>query len=793
MRLRGKAPAIAGACVAGALAAGPQAQLTNPLAGQPEAITEGRVLFRLECGFCHGIDARGGGRGPDLTSGRFVHGDTDADIFRTITQGISGSEMPASSLRPDEAWSVVAYLRSLGLGPREAVRGDARSGERLFFGESACWTCHRVNGRGGRLGPDLSRIGAARTPAALAENIRQPGKEVSRGYETVVAIAKDGRRTVGVRKNEDTFSVQLIDQQETLHLLEKQDLREVSHPPGSLMPDYREAELPDDKLRDLVAYLDGLRGSAASSAAATSSAGAVPATRLLKAPSEPRSWLTYSGDYAGRRYSGLAQIATHNVHQLGVRWVFQTGRPGSQQTTPLVIDGVMYATGSGNHVWALDARTGRTLWRYQRNLPDKLALCCGPVNRGVAALGDKLFLATLDGHVVALDAKTGTAVWETRAEDHRKAYSFTGAPLAVKDKIIVGVAGGEYGVRGFIDAYHADTRAWRFYTIPGPGEPGNDTWQGDSWKIGGAPAWLTGTYDPELNLTYWGIGNPGPDLHGGQRQGDNLYSDSVVALDVDTGRLKWHYQFTPHDVHDWDATEIPMLLDVAVNGRQRKLLVQANRNGFYYALDRSDGKLLQARPFAKVTWAKGIGPDGRPVVLPGTDPTPEGNNVCPGLGGATNWMSPSMSPLTGLFYVTVREQCDTFYTAPQPFREGRIFFGSAFHAVPGEQPWGALRALDPATGEQRWELKTFRPSMSGTLATAGGLVFTGDADGYLMALDARTGRLLWKMHAGGAVTAAPVSYSVDGRQHVAVAAGGALFSFSLPEQAPGDARLPTNH
>jgi alcohol dehydrogenase (cytochrome c) len=560
------------------------------------------------------------------------------------------------------------------------------------------------------------------------------------------------------------------------------------------MPDFPADLLPEARLQDLIAYLDTLRtpaapGAAAAGADAADVDGGVPAERIVKAAAEPANWLTYSGDYAGRRYTGLKQITAENVHQLAPRWVFQSGRPGTLQTTPLVVDGVMYVTGMSNTVFALDARSGRTLWRYQRTLPARLALCCGPVNRGVAALGDRVFLATLDGHVVALDARTGAVEWETAAEDHQKAYSFTGAPLAVKDKVIVGVAGGEYGVRGFIDAYDAATgkRAWRFYTIPGPGERGNDTWSGDSWKSGGAPAWLTGTYDPALNLVYWGVGNPGPDLSGEQRKGDNLYSDSVVALDADTGRLKWHYQFTPHDVHDWDATEIPVLLDATVGGAQRKLLLHANRNGFYYVLDRQSGELLRAKPFAKVTWAKEIGKDGRPVLIPGTDPTPDGNNVCPGLGGATNWMSPALSPQTGLLYVTVREQCDTYYSAPQAFREGRIFFGSTFHGVPGEEPWGALRALDPATGALRWEFKTFRPSMSGVLATAGGLVFTGDGDGYVMAIDARSGRLAWKMHAGAGVSAAPISYAVDGRQHVAIAAGAALFSFALPE-APEPAR-----
>jgi alcohol dehydrogenase (cytochrome c) len=435
-------------------------------------------------------------------------------------------------------------------------------------------------------------------------------------------------------------------------------------------------------------------------------------------------------------------------------------------------------------MWAQDARSGRVLWRYRHPLPKRIPLCSGPENHGVAVLGDKVFLATLDAHVVALDAGSGALLWDVEADDYRKGYSFSVAPLAVKDKIIVGVAGGEYGMRGFIDAYEADTgrRAWRFYTIPAPGEPGSETWSGDSWMRGGAPAWLTGTYDPAFNLTYWGIGNPGPDLHGADRLGDNLYADSVVALDVDTGKLRWHFQFTPHDVHDWDATQIPMLLDLTIDGQARSALVMANRNGFFYALDRSNGQFLFAKTFAKVTWATGVDAKGRPMVVPGTDPTPDGNNVCPGVAGATNWMSPSHNPQTGLFYVTAREQCDTYYSAPQMYKEGRLYFGSTNHAVPGGERWGAVRAIDPASGNIKWEFKTFRPSMTGTLSTAAGLVFSGDRDGYVFALDAATGKLLWKLNVCGPVNSTPITYSIDGRQYVVVAAGSSLFSLGLPAE-----------
>ena len=360
--------------------------------------------------------------------------------------------------------------------------------------------------------------------------------------------------------------------------------------------------------------------------------------RIRGAAQEPQNWLTYSGSYAGWRYSTLDQISASNASALSLQWAFQVGDLGQFETTPLAVDGVLYGTGQNNRAFAIDARTGRAIWRYQRNLPDKLQPCCGMVNRGFAILGNKLFLATLDAHVIALDTKTGNVLWDVTATDYHQAYTFTVAPLAVKNEVIVGVSGGEYGVRGFIDAYDADTgkRVWRFNTVPGPGEPGHQTWPGDSWKTGGAPAWITGSYDPELNLIYWPTGNPSPSNYGGDRNGDNLYSNSMLALDADSGKLKWYFQFTPHDLYDYDATQIPVLLDTEWYGKQRKLLVLANRNGFVYVLDRTNGEFLSAKPFGRVTWAKGIGADGKPIVNTALETKDGGNLVCPGAFGMTN-------------------------------------------------------------------------------------------------------------------------------------------------------------
>ena len=510
-------------------------------------------------------------------------------------------------------------------------------------------------------------------------------------------------------------------------------------------------------------------------------AGEVTTRRLLNALSEPENWLHYRGDYSGRNHRPLKQIHRENVQDLRVQWVFQTGTGAKFETVALVVDGIMYLTAPYNNGYALDARTGRVLWRYQRRLPKQQSLCCGFINRGFAILGELLFMATLDSHLVALDSKTGSVVWDVQMEDYRGGYSSTLAPLVVKDKVIVGTSGGEFGARGFLDAYDSKTgkRRWRFWTVPAPGEPASESWSGDSWKTGGAPTWMTGTYDPELDLLYWGVGNPAPDFNGDNRKGDNLYSDSVIALDPDNGELRWHFQFTPHDSHDWDANEVHMLLDLEIGGTGRKVVVQANRNGFYYVLDRETGEFLLAKKFARVTWASGVGPDGRPQVLPDTTPTEQGNYVCPGVAGAANWMASSYNPEAGLFYFMAREECSIFFSEEQEFREGQFFMGSTTQLRADEETWGAIKALDPATGEMKWEFKLYSPAWAGTLSTTGGLVFAGDMEGYVIALDAETGEALWRFQTGTAIFTAPMTYMLDGTQYVAIAAGSALYTFAL--------------
>ena len=523
--------------------------------------------------------------------------------------------------------------------------------------------------------------------------------------------------------------------------------------------------------------------------------------RLLNADQEPQNWLTYSGGYSSTRHSGLDQITPANVDDLELKWVFQARSLENFTATPLVVDGIMYVTQPPNDVVALDARTGSVFWVYEHVPARDARPCCGRINRGLAILGDTLFMATIDAQLVAIDAVTGDANWKTAVGEPSQGYAMTVAPLVVKDKVIVGVAGGEYGIRGYIAAYDAATgdEVWRFYTIPGPGEPGHDTWEGDSWMHGGASVWLTGSYDPELNQTYWGIGNPGPDFNPEQRKGDNLYSDCVVALDADTGELKWYFQFTPNDPYDYDSVQIPVLVDVpAAGGGAVKVMFWANRNGFFYALDRTTGRFIDGQPFVDVNWAEALDDSGRPVETP----QPSGAVTYPGVQGGTNWYSPSYSPRTGLFYVSAWENYGEVFTPspePEEYREGQIFLGGRrLPPIPGAatppnltrgpiNTWteatgtGAVIALDPRTGEQRWKFDMTDVTSSGILTTGSDLLFTGGREGYFYAMDARNGDQLWRTRLGAMIHNGPISYQVDDQQFVAAAAGNVLFVFGLPE------------
>ena len=513
---------------------------------------------------------------------------------------------------------------------------------------------------------------------------------------------------------------------------------------------------------------------------------------------EPHNWLTYNGSYLSQRHSPLDQITPDNVADLELQWVLQNRVFGAWQSNPIVVDGIMYLTQRPNDVIALDPTTGRVFWIYQHNPDARYQVCCGANNRGVAVLGDKVFTGTLDGRLLALDRTNGERIWDVEVGDVTRAYSITMAPLAIKDKVLVGVGGGEFGIRGYVVAYDADTgeEAWKFYTIPGPGEPGHDTWEGDDWKHGGAPVWITGSFDADLDLVYWGVGNPGPDWNAEQRPGDNLYSDSVVALDVDTGELEWHFQFTPNDPYDYDSVQVPVLVDRPWEGEDRKLMLWANRNGYFYVLDRTNGEFLLGKPFVKVNWSSGLDENGRPIVTT----QPAGQPTWPGNQGGTNWYPPSYSPRTDLFYFHAWENYATIY-APleQEYTPGEAFLGGGFtvktpvHGAPGigigrttpinnwtsEVGYGSLKALDPDTGDPAWTFDHFDVSDAGMLTTATNLLFTGGREGYFYALNAESGELLWKASLGGQIVMAPVTFAIDGVQYVTVISGNAMSTFAL--------------
>jgi alcohol dehydrogenase (cytochrome c) len=553
-------------------------------------------------------------------------------------------------------------------------------------------------------------------------------------------------------------------------------------------------------LRALARPLFALGVLAAASAAAAPAQAQVTADRVRRASDEPQNWLTYSGTYASQRHSLLRQIDPGNVKNLELKWVLPNQVFGAWQATPLVVDGVMYVTQRPNDVLAVDATTGRVFWQYRYPVSPEARVCCGSNNRGLAILGSTLFMGTLDGRLVAIDAAGGRPLWNVAVGDPRLGYSITMAPLAVKDKILVGVGGGEYGIRGFVAAFDpaSGKELWRFHTVPGPGERGHETWKNDAWKTGGGSVWLTPSYDPALNLTYWGIGNPGPDWNADLRPGDNLYTDSVIALDADTGALKWHFQFTPNDTYDYDAVQIAVLADIRLRGTPTKALMWANRNGFFYVLNRETGAFLSGAPFVKVNWASGLDAKGRPIPTP----QPAGQPTWPGNQGGTNWYSPSFSPRTGLFYVSAWEgYASIFRKEPATYIPGRNFLGGGHTVatpVPGApgprigrytpvNDWtdvtgrGAVIAIDPQTMQRKWTFTQYDVTDSGILTTATDLLFTGGREGYFYALDARTGDVLWKASLGGQIVNGPIAYAIDGKQYVAVISGNSLYTFALRE------------
>ena len=546
----------------------------------------------------------------------------------------------------------------------------------------------------------------------------------------------------------------------------------------------------------LVAFvMTSINGAWAQDGTSTAVPGAlapVSNERLSQGTEDPSAWLMYGGNFENWRYSPLTTINRDNVDKLQAAWMFQTGIPGQLEAAPIIADGILYLTASYNNLYALDAVTGAILWHHEHQMPSDLVICCGPTNRGVAIADDKVYMATLDARLLALDRASGKVVWNTVLDDYKDGYSATAAPFVVKDLVIVGIAGGEYGARGFVDAYDRTTgeRRWRRYTVPTAGEPGVETWAGDSWKTGGGSSWVTGSYDPKRDLLYWPIGNPSPDWNGDTRAGDNLYTNSALALDPDNGEMKWYFQYTPHDVWDYDATNGLIVIDIQHDGQDVRALVQPNRNGYLYVLDGETGAFLSGTPYVdRINWAKGLDESGRAIVDENYVPMDGGNPeyICPGnVGGNNGSFTYAYSAITKLMYVPTIESCGKMEKAVTVFVNGTPFWGGGPGVMQGEDgsSYGHLSAIDPASGKIVWRYLDEYPMVGGAMATAGGLVFTGNQQGYALAFDDTSGEVLWKFQTGSTIRSQPTTYAIDGRQYVAIGSGGGGLAVTLVGEPP---------
>jgi PQQ-dependent dehydrogenase (methanol/ethanol family) len=739
-------------------------------------------LFAQRCAVCHGADAGGTDRGPALAGNRGLRARAAKEIANIIKTGTPGG-MPAFPLPEDQLGPLVDYIHYLNATALESKPpGDKAAGEAFFFGAGNCATCHTVAGRGGSNGPDLSAIGRQLTLPELEQSLSDPNARIAAGYETVNVTLANGKSLRGFARSRGSHDLQLQTLDGLMHLLNDKEYIRIASEPDSLMPALKATS---DQQRDLMAWLSSLGGIAEGPLA--NQPAAHPPTSPAESEFEailhpaPGDWPTYHGRLNGNRYSSLDQINTGNVSRLQLQWIYPIDyRP--LETTPLVAGGMMFVTGP-NQVSALDGRSGREIWRYTRPRT-KAGTIAGDAalgaNRGVAMLGDRVFFNTDNAHMICLSRLTGALLWDVNMTDSPEHYGATGAPLVVGDLVISGVAGGDEGIRGFIGAWSVTTGEllWRFWTVPKPGEPGSETWQGDAIKTGGGgSSWLTGTYDPETNLLYWPTGNPFPDTDGADRKGDNLYTDCDLALDPKTGQLRWYFQYTPHDLHDWDAEQPPLLVDTMFQGRDRKLLLHGNRNGYFYVLDRTNGDFVFAAPLVKkLTWASGIDDKGRPKLTPNNETTQTNTVTCPAVRGATNWYAPAFSPRTGLFYVMTVEDCGSYRQAP--------LGGFGFLNNPRDPGMKYIRAINIETGTVVWEIPQVGPvekNYSGVLATAGDLVFYGETSGGFAAVDAKSGKTLWHFEAGNIWKGSPMTYMVGGRQYIAVAAGSNIVSFALPD------------
>ncbi len=767
--------------------------LSSTLApGQPGQAPAAGKIFSERCASCHNEDASGSDRGPALARSRRLRTRSTNEIRDIIRNGAPGG-MPPFALPENELQALAVFIRSMNATAFDAPpEGDVAAGERFFFGKGQCSSCHTAMGRGKPAGPDLTNAGRQLTLPDLTRTLTDPNRQVSDSYTIVSVRLRDGSTVKGFARKETLHSLQLQTLAGRLLLLGDGEYQIVGRDKTSAMPPLRATA---DEQRDLLAFVSRLGGLAPGALTGGGESIDRAAIEEILHP-KPGEWPSYNGTLNGNRHSPLDRINRTNAGRLTLQWVFSMQYFGLE-ATPLVAGGVMFVTGP-NQVYALDARSGQEIWRYSRprsTSPSVAGDAAKGANRGAALLGDRVFYATDDAHLICLDRLTGALRWDVYMPEEPQHYGATGAPLVVGDLVIAGVAGADEGIRGFVSAYKASTGqlAWRFWTVPRKGEPGWDTWQGNAVEFGGGSTWLTGSYDPDLHLLYWPTGNPYPDTDGSDRKGDNLYTDCIVALEPETGKLRWYFQFTPHDLHDWDAVQPAVLVDAAFQGRQRKLLLHADRNGFYYVLDRTNGELLLAKAFAKkISWASGIDAQGRPIELPGNVPTPEGTPTCPDIRGAANWMSTAYNPSTDLYYVMTIENCGVYRSTQfggRPAAGGRggrgggSIGGSLFSVPGGEPPRRYLRALEMQTGKVAWEVeqKVATPNYGGTLSTAGGVVFYSESSGGFAAVDAGTGHTLWHFETSQPPKASPMTYMVNGRQYVAICSGSNVLAFALPE------------
>lgn len=737
-------------------------------------------LFTQVCSFCHGGDARGTERAPSLVNPAQFQALSEGDIAAIIGKG--RNKMPAFPFPAPELQTLARYVLALNAtASSAAVSGDPKAGERIFFGSGQCFTCHMAEGRGSSAGPNLSAVGSRLKVAELIQSLADPSAVIADGYQRASVTMNDGSTLQGYARAISSHDVVLQTADGRLRTVLDGEYRTLALDKQSAMPPFHGTA---DDQRNLVAFLSRL-GGVGLGALTQPQAPVTPAE--IDAIRHPRrgEWPTYNGRLDGNRRSVLDQVSLQNIAKLQLQWTYPIAFAGLE-TTPLVADGVMYVTAT-NQVYALSARTGSEIWRFERPRSDPAGLSSDArigVNRGVALLGDRIFYLTDNDHLVALDRLTGALLWEvdTPAEGRPGFYGGTGAPLVVGDLVLTGTGGADDGIRGFVAAYKATTGelAWRFWTIPKYGETGpiNDTWKGDALKEGGGSTWLTPSYDVDADILYRQVGNTHPDTNGDHRLGDNLYCDCDLAMDPATGKLLWYYQYTPHDVHDWDCNQPVVLVDTLWRGQNRKLLLHANRNGFLYVLDRETGKPLMATQMVhKMTWATGINPQTwRPDLLPGNEVTSQGVKTAPAVRGATNWYSTAFSPATRLYYVMTVEDYTIFRKADNG--------GFGRYRDPKDPAQKILRAFDIETGKVAWQIAMPGPAennYSGVLSTAGGVLFFGESTGGFAAVDERTGRYLWHFdtHAHP-FKGSPMTYMVDGRQYVAIAAGANILSFALP-------------